>query len=38
MKIVVDAFTNETNYFNYLSKEKVISRDTSLEEKAENKS
>lgn len=36
-KIVVDAFTNETNYYNYLAKEKVISKDISLEEKAENK-
>lgn len=36
-KIVVDAFTNETNYYNYLAKEKVISKDITLEEKAENK-
>lgn len=36
-KIVVDAFTNSTNYFNYLTKEKLVSKDISLEEKAENK-
>ena len=35
--IIVDAFTNSSNYFNYLKNEKVVAKDIILEEKAENK-
>ena len=35
--IIVDAFTNSINYFNYLKNEKNIATDIILEEKAENK-
>lgn len=35
--IIVDAFTNSSNYFNYLKNEKIVAKDIILEEKAENK-
>ncbi len=35
--IIIDAFTSQTNYFNYLKNEKNVETDVTLEEKAENK-
>ncbi len=35
--IIIDAFTSQTNYFNYLKNEKNVATDVTLEEKAENK-
>ena len=35
--IIIDGFTSQTNYFNYLKNEKNVAKDVILQEKAENK-
>lgn len=35
--IIIDGFTSQPNYFNYLKNEKNVAKDVILEEKAENK-
>lgn len=36
-EIIIDAFTSSNNYFNYLKNVENVSKDVTLEEKAENK-